>query len=300
MKKINVLMIFTLIGLLTACNSIKEYSGTKLIKLTYTTIDYNGGYTQKHVLDFNENKYSSVGYSPYEDENPELETKTTFTDEEEKVFMDSCYTYGLFDLKESYSATGIMDGGGWDLIIEYEDGTTKTSQGSNAGPTETFNQCATVFYDLCGQPIVGRLPDYYVSPPNISYAFHYTTGTTSVSTNVIARVVRGNYKWKKSESLDNDLYVLNTAHKDKNEFVKDYDYKLVLYTANYEYEEKFNKITVREYDYNPELTNEKEIYTGKWIQQIELEIELNKVYVYELSYKNGDFVQYTFSTFSNE
>ncbi len=300
MRKINILIILVFICLLTACNSVKEYTGTKITKLTYMTIDYNGGYTVQHELDFNENKYSSVGYLPYEDENPELETKTTFTDEEEKVFMDSCYTCGLFDLKESYSETGIIDGGEWKLIIEYEDGTTKISHGSNARPTDIFNKCATVFYDLCGQPIVGRLPDYYVSPPNISYAFHYTAGTTSVSTNETARVIRGNYKWKKSESLDNDLYELNNAHKDKNEFVEGYDYKLVLYTANYDCKEKFNKITVKEYDYNPELTNEKEIYTGKWIQHIELEIKLNKIYVYVLSYKNGNFVQYTFSTYSND
>ena len=93
-----------------------------------------GGYTVTHELDFNENKNSSLGYLPIEVENPKLEIKSTFTDEEEKVFMDLCYTYGLFNIKESYKSSGIMDGGGWDLIIEYIDGTIKTSRGDNAGP----------------------------------------------------------------------------------------------------------------------------------------------------------------------
>ena len=88
MKKINILILIVLISALTACNSIKEYTGTKIVKITHTSIDYMGGYTVKDELDFIENKYSSLGYMPTEVENPELELKSTFTDEEEKVFMD--------------------------------------------------------------------------------------------------------------------------------------------------------------------------------------------------------------------
>lgn len=297
MRKINILIILSLLCILTACNSIKEYTGTKIIKITHTSIDYMGGYTIKDELDFNENKYSSLGYLPTEVENPELELKSTFTDEEEKVFMDECYTYGLFDLKESYSAPDIIDGGGWSLIIEYEDGTTKISKGSNAGPTKVFNKCATTFYDLCGQGVVGRVPEYYITPPNISYSFHFTVDTTNVSTNEIVIVRRANYKWNKCESLDNNYYQLNEETKGRNEFNSNYSYQLVLYTANYNCDEKFNKITVKEYDYNSKLTNEKTIYKGKWFDQIELDIQVNKIYVYELSFKDGDYVQYTFSTY---
>ena len=299
MKKIYILIMILLISILSSCDSIKEYTGTKITKLTYKTVDYMGGYTVIHELDFNENKYSSLGYLPIEVENPKLEIKSTFTDEEEKVFMDLCYTYGLFNIKESYKSSGIMDGGGWDLIIEYIDGTIKTSKGDNAGPYKVFNKCATVFYDLCGEGIVGRVPEYYITPPNISYSFLFNVDTTRVNTNDIAVVRRSNYKWNKSESLDNDYYQLTDEIKEKNEYYSSYSYKLILYTANYRCSEKFNKITVKEYDYNPELSNEKVIYTGKWFDQIELDIKLNKIYVYELSYKDGDYVQYTFSTYCN-
>ena len=297
MKKIYMMFLIIFMSFMTGCNSIKEYSGTKITKLTYTSIDYNGGYTNKYVLDFNENTYSSVGYLPSRDDNPTLELKSTFTDEKEKTFMDECYTFGLFDLEESYKATGIIDGGGWDLVIEYEDGTTNKSLGDNASPTKVFNKCSTSFYDLCGDPIVGLLPDYYVYPPNVSYAFHCTNGNSSLSTNELAKVVRANYKWNKSESSDNNYFQINEEVKDRNEFYSTYSYKLVLYTANYDYDEKFKKITVKEYDYNSELTNEKTVYSGKWFEQIELDIQVNKIYVYELTFKDGDYVQYTFSTY---
>ena len=51
-----------LISVLTACNSIKEYTGPKIVKITHTSIDYMGGYTVKHEIDFIENKYFSLGY----------------------------------------------------------------------------------------------------------------------------------------------------------------------------------------------------------------------------------------------
>lgn len=294
MKKINVLFIIFLICLLASCNSIRKYTGTKITKLTYITIDYNGGYTKKRVLDFNENKYYSNGYFSTND-NPELECKNIFTDEEEKVFIDSCYSFGLFDLKELYIETGIIDGGGWKLIFAYEDGVTKTSTGSNAVPTNIFNKCSTYFYDLCGEEVMGTLPRYYKYPPQISYSF--SIGNASISNNGLARVVRADYKWNKSESLGNNLYLLVEADKDKNEFFKDYAYQLVLYTSNYDCNEKFNKIMVKQYDYNKNLSNEEIIYTGKWFKQIKLDLKLDKIYVYELKFKDGDFVQYTFSTY---
>ena len=300
MKKINILFLILLISILSACNTNKEYSGTKITKLTYITIDYNGGYTKEYLLDFNNNEYLSVGYLPIDDINPQLELKKTFTEKQEKEFIDTCYTHGLFNLKESYSASGIIDGGGWDLIIEYEDGTTKTSKGDNAAPDNVFQKCSTAFYDICGEVVMGRLPDYYDYPPNVSYAFHYSYDKTTVSTNGIAKIKRGNYKWNNFESLDNDYFQINEEIKDKNEFVSDYKYELVLYTSNYDCKEIFIKAKVTEYDYNSELTNKKELYTGIWFSQIEIELQLNKIYVYELKFLDGDYVQYTFNTFCNE
>ena len=297
MKKTLVLVFLTFVLLLTGCTTpppsqpIKEYTGTKIAKLTYITSAYDGfGYTKERLFDFNENQYLTAGYRL--DEEKEFTLKKTFTDAEEKIFMDACYSYGLFDLAERYEPQEIVyDGYGWSMLIEYEDGTVKKSVGSNASPKEIFDKCCTYFYDLCGEVVVGLLPEYYVYPPNVS---------TNVGMYGYTDVVRADYKWNKGESLGNDLYSLNEANKDENEFKEDVDYTLVLYTSNYNCKEKFNGITIKEYDYNSELTNERVVYSGKWFKQIELALELNKIYVYELSFRDGDYVQYTFSTLCHQ
>ena len=300
MKKIMFSIFISLTGiLLMGCENIgiesnREYQGVDIIQITYITEDYNGGYKEKKVLDFLENKYYSAGFLP--DEEVPLELKKTFNDEEEKVLIDACYTNGLFDLEEKYEESGIIDGGGWHLIIEFADGTTKKSFGDNAGPSEIFRKCATYFYDLCGEIVMGSLPQYYIYPPGISYSFEYQYDKGIVSSNDFFKVVRASYKWNKNESVE-ELYFLNETIKGKNKATSMYSYKLELFTSNYDCDEKFTEITVRKYDYNSELTNEEVIYKGKWFRYLDLDLEFNKIYVYELSFKNNDYVQYTFNTY---
>lgn len=286
-----------LIHCFSACSITKNYQGKEIAKLTYETVVYYSGYTDTYVLDFVGNKYYSASYlHSVEEATPEPELKTEFTEEEEKVFINACYTHGLFDLDEHYELPA-DDGGGWKLVIEYSDGSTKLSTGSNFAPYSIFNKCSTAFYDLCREHVLGNLPSYYAYPPNISYSFNYSPDEKQfVSSNGLAEVKRADYKWNKSASADNDIYAINEKLKEKNEFVSDFTYRLVLYTANYDYKERFKTLTLKEYDYSSELSNEKMIYSGKWIKQIELDIELNKIYVYELTFKNGDYVQYTFNT----
>ena len=78
---------------------------------------------------------------------------------------------------------------------------------------------------------------------------------------------------------------------------------MTLYTANYgRYEDydKFQKCIVTSYDYSKELSNEKIHYSGKWFDQIEFELELDRIYLVRLEFKNGDFVEYTFNTRPND
>jgi hypothetical protein len=51
---------------------------------------------------------------------------------------------------------------------------------------------------------------------------------------------------------------------------------------------------------NEELSNEKIVLSEKWFKQVEAELELNKIYVIELTFTDGDFVQYTFNTRSSD
>ena len=89
---------------------------------------------------------------------------------------------------------------------------------------------------------------------------------------------------------------MNNDQEENNSFFDSYSYKLRLSTYNYDFDDRFTNITIYEYDFNKELSNEKTIYTGKWFKQIELDIELNKIYVYRLEFENGDYVEYTFNT----
>ncbi len=107
---------------------------------------------------------------------------------------------------------------------------------------------------------------------------------------------------EQERSIRKDLYLINEENKKNNKFIHDIEYKLILYTGNYDYNKKFNRIVLKEYDYNSDLTNEKTVFIGSFFEikkQIELDIKLNKIYTYELFYKDGNYIQYTFSTFIN-
>ena len=128
-----------------------------------------------------------------------------------------------------------------------------------------------------------------------------SSGLSAVNTSVYEcpRVQMADFKWNTTSSSGNDLFLLNEQTKDKNDFREGVTYILVLYTSNYSSYtnyKKFQKITVTEYDYNQELTGEREVLSSKWFKEIEFELKLNKIYVYELTFKNGDYVKYTFNT----
>ena len=300
MKKFFLILLISFFGIILAsCNRIKEYDRKEIVKLSYHTIDFNGGYRSNMVLDFVNNQYLTNGYLPSQEHEPELEVKRTFSEEEEKVFINGCYSMGLFNLKDKYEKDGIIDGGSWSISIEYIDGSSKVSFGINDGPSETFNRCSTFFYDLCGVEVLGTLPEFYLHPPIVSYAFGYDIGEYGTgSDNSIAMIGGVNYKWNKSESSDTNknLYLINESYTKKNKFLPNNKYQFFLYTTNYHSKERFTKIVIKNYDYNQELTNEKIVYEGSWFIQIEIELEMNKIYFYKIEYRDGDFLERTFNT----
>ena len=305
MKKFRLITLLVVTVMLfshTACG-VKEYNGKKITKLTYQTVDYFGGLTTENIFDFNENAYLRASYFPSLDEDGTPEQVSSFTDEAEKNFINACYTSGLFGLKESYTTDdNVMDGGEWTLTIEYEDGTQKISKGINADPYRIFDKCSTAFYDLCGRRITGTLPRYYDSPPDVSHSFTYYQGDNRIIISGGMTVVqKANYKWHADEATDVDIFALNNAIRDKNKFKSSLTYEFTMHTSNYDYEKKFKKFTLKQYDFNEALTNEKTLHDGKWFKQIEFgSLEINKIYVYEMTYKNGDYVQYTFNTYYPE
>ena len=89
MKKI----LLSLIGLVclgfTACNSEIVKSRTDFEKLTYKTINYNGGFTSIYEIDFVNNTFSySDNYGSLEGAFSEPEVRRVFTDDEERDFIN--------------------------------------------------------------------------------------------------------------------------------------------------------------------------------------------------------------------
>lgn len=277
--------------------AVKEYDKTPLTKLTYTQVDYNGGFTTEYLFDFENNTAIKHSFLPFDDENDRTENLAEFTDEQEKELINKLYSYGLFDIKEEYkSPPGIMDGGGWDLKIEYNDGTSKESSGSNNSPKSVFEKCAKAFYDICGNGVVANVPSDYFTPPNLSYALNFTVGNNTTSQGATSFTKRGNYKWNGFEENSLTVFGLNEGNKFPYELNESTEYEFTLYTANYGDYEKFKKCEVYSYDNKEQLSGEQKIVDKGWFDQIEFDLELNKIYVIKLSFKDGDFVEYTFNT----
>lgn len=309
MKKIFILFVSIIMSCLflfalTGCSRKSEsYEGTEVVKITYSTVSYFGGYTKDYLFDFNSGTASKREYLPYSDIDnaiSEYQQFADFTAAAATVFFDKCYMYGLFSLEEEYVTEDIIcDGGGWSLTIEYVDGTTFSSTGDNAGPSDVFEKCKFAFYELCGEGIVGTIPSEFLFPPNISLSFNYQIGNIIYETNALAGIRRGDYLWNGHSVSETSYYNVNRKLSESNEFDSTCQYTLVLYTGNYhvsKYCKKFNKFTLTCYDYNEEMSGEQVIFSSKWFKQKEFPLQLDKIYIYKLYWSNRDFVEYTFNT----
>ena len=169
MKKILTLaiMFIALFSLFGCVDTIRTYDGKKISKISYESVDYNGGYTEIFLIDFEDNKVwkkaTFPDYTAEQKQNNQFSLKNEFTDEEEQTFINEIYSYGLFDIKQNYYQSGIVDGGGWTLEITYANGSTKVSKGSNSKPTKVFDKCAIPFYKICKEQVLGQIPSSYFS-----------------------------------------------------------------------------------------------------------------------------------------
>lgn len=298
MKKLGFLLVTLVMFIsLVGCGGIREYKGSKISSLTIETIKYLGGITTEYIIDFENNNVKKVMKNPEVLEENENEVIARFTEDQEKLLVNKCYTYGLFNLKEEYIATKpIADGAGWSITINYANGKSKKSIGQNAIPVTVFSKCAMAFYDICNDGIIYHVSEEYYLPPEISVSFGYESDNFHYSSNTLSEIKLTNYKWINFDKTSVDLYLLNNSINKNPIFLKGYNYKLTLYTANYNYSKKFYKLELFSYDYNENLSNEKLILLDGWIKQKTVNLELDKIYVLKLSFRNGDFAEYTFNT----
>ncbi len=312
MKRIIVISIcFMLVVCLTGCSlamkilPIREYKGTPLTSLSYESVNYMGGTSITYVFDFESNVVTRTNYNPYAEQDEYTTTHICdFTEEAEREFINSVYSYGLFNIKKHYKTSHmIMDGGGWALEIKYADGSVKKSTGSNAGPDLVFSNCAIPFFDLCGMGVVANVPASYYIPPRIDINTGYQAklGNVTYHGGPHLDVERGNYLWNGHLKDNVDIYEL-VANKNKSGLLKGEEYNIVLYTANYSRPGdgygRFAECVIMSYAIDTELSDGKEVARYGWISQVSIPMELDRIYVVTLKYRNGDFVEYAFSTAS--
>jgi hypothetical protein len=210
------------------------------------------------------------------------------------TFLDEVGGAGLFDLKNNYpSPSGIHDGGGWSLSINYADGSSKTSSGSNNWPSDVFEKADYAFFNLYGDDLFGTLPNSYTNPPYIDISFKYSIGSNNASKDYFGGLSPINYTWHKSEVSGVDVFSYAIEHP-IHEFDPSISYKVSLWTANYQH--KFSKMIITSYDRNG--NDPKEIAKSNWFKQKEYNLDSDRIYVIKMTFPYGT-CEYAFSTIDN-
>lgn len=279
--------------ILSSCSQYK-YEGKEVSSIEYVSIDYNGGYTTETIVDFIDCQVLNRGYLPADINTEEYSIDYRFEESSISTFLDEVGGVGLFDLDDNYpSPGGIDDGGGWSLSINYADGSSKTSSGSNNYPSDVFQKADYAFFNLYGDDLFGTLPKSYTNPPSIDISFKYSIGSNNTSKSYIGGLSPINYTWHKSVVSGVDVFsyaIQNPIH----EFDTSISYKVSLWTANYQH--KFSKMIITSYDRNG--NDPKEIAKSNWFKQKEYNLDSDRIYVIKMTFPYGT-CEYAFSTIDN-
>lgn len=295
-----ILLIAPFCVVLTACSDkIKEYKGTPVSKIVYSSHDGLGMGSIK-TLDFESNSIIIAEDNSFNDEQSAEPLVAEFSKDDGEYILNALYTYGLFKLKEEYPDRGtIDDGGSWRLTIYYQDGTEKASYGGVNHPDKVFQKSAIAIYDTTNIEF-WSVPQAYLVPPrvDVEQVSYYTDGFNQGSS-MCGVGTMYKYKWH-TTTLDNgDLYQFasnlskaSDGFKYTGEGTRNYLSISTVNSSKYfnaEYAEKFKRCVVKEYDNNPELTNESVLLDTGWIKPKEgqkVEIQKNKIYTVELTFSN--------------
>ena len=284
-------LVFSVVFLVifSSCSKYK-YEGKDVSSIEYVAVDYNGGYTRETIVDLIDCQVLNREFLPSDNIIEEYSINYRFEMGSISLFLDEVGEAGLFDLNDNYpSPGGIADGGGWTLTIYYADGTIKASSGDNNYPADVFRNADYAFYDLYGDDLFGTLPSSYTNPPSIDISFDYSIGSNHYSQGY-SGVSPINYSWNKS--MVSDVNVVSYAIQNPlQEFDISYNYKFVLWTANYEY--RFSKMIITSFDLNG--NDAKGIDNSGWFKQKEYTLELNRIYVIKMTFSYGT-CEYAFST----
>ncbi len=301
-KILLLLMLFALLPLsLSSC----QYKGQEIITIEYISIDYMGGVEDKQKIDFTTgNVYESYIIPGQEENSYDYRLAYSFNTDLADNIINEFYKAGVLDLKAHYKNNkSIVDGGGWNFIITYADGTTKVSSGSNAGPYNKFKKADEAFFLRTGYEFLGYCDDYLIEPPTIQMYFGaYPDKDRAKGNDLVysdeSYISASNYQWNKKRSENNYIKYISYFT-----FLESYEY-----TSYYRVSLDFNsplldykKASVYSYTDNPndkqsvKIKKEIDFLNGEWQRSINFDVELNKNYIILLEFKSGK-AEYYFST----
>ncbi len=190
MKKLLALMLLlSCLLVLCSCEPAFEYDGKQIASVVYYVSEAWGSHQCIFKVDMLENKASCFLYDHMIREALESETSydddyfksvlssnaydaymsiggfemngqwvdvKSFSEEEEKRFIDSCYSGGLFNLRKKYRRIIELSefGMDWSVTITYTDGSVKRSWGYMRTPDITFALCRDAFYEMFGLDVL--------------------------------------------------------------------------------------------------------------------------------------------------
>lgn len=302
MKKISIIALLPILLSSTGC-SFNRTPVENLSEIAISIGDYKGEREIKYTIDFENNIYKKLIKTPedYGVQKVFEDSEKIFTEEQETKFLKEADDADLFTLKEKNNLLWGIINSEWSIEFKYLDGSSYISKGQNG--INVSKECAVAFYHLCGEQVIGDMPDYFFTPPNQpDIAFEYVKdGVECVNVNGLVRFKLGNYVWSEFTVTNADYYELNNEDYSQygiEPFNSSIEYSFGFYTANYpKNAEKFKKMIVKEYDFNKELTNEKVVFDLEWFKKTNyVKLELEKIYICRFEFSEGRYAEYTFTT----
>ena len=295
----------------SSCGIVElEYSGKEIASIEYVTVDYMGGVQSKSKIDFTTcGVYESYIIPGQEEDSYDYQLDYSFDSEISDDIINAFYNEGILSLLPIYSnILPVMDGGGWNFIITYADGTTKKSSGSNAGPYNIFRKADEAFFLLTGHEFLGYCDEEFMSPPMIHIGFGAYPDKDKVKGNYCLYkdsngVYSSAYLWnnKKVEG-DQINYLPYFTFADNYEPASYYSVSFTVYTSIFGFKK------ARAYSYTENVEDKQSVKVEKYsqymsgdncVRSFHFEVEPNKNYIIELELKYGT-AEYYISTMALE
>ena len=321
-KKLLIACLPLIIPCLTGCSS-----SDNIKKIVF--IDDNISTRIRHTIDFeNGYYYQDLLNTYYNGITGEIENRYCQKIPEKDAAKMTKIINGLNfkDIKECYGLPKSEFDFRWSFNIEYNNGTNFSTKNylyyseviDDFTFYDTFSKLETCFNKYLSFPIVDEttsgMPNRTIDK---QFKNRYVDDLFEIRQKNLEYIQHGIYFIKEEANksfeehtrTDANLYEINLKNKNNNLFSWE-DY---IFVSNFRTVYDLESATLTSYDFNPELTNKKEIVheeaktdfeyyndeilTYKSLNQINVDLEPNKIYVLNVTYSDKDYFEITFNTY---